>query len=213
MAAKRSDGRARPPRRRVAGLGRHAGEVRRRRAWRSSLLTATRGDAGRYRGHPPGRREHPGAVGAGRASAKAELRAAAAVLGVARGRRCSTIATSSSIAPSRDEVVAVIARHLRRVRPDVVVTFGPDGALRASRSHRDLPVHDGGDRRRGRPGVRRRRAPARRTSRTPCRSCTTSRGRHRRGRPIRRRSRRLTVDGRRRRTAGDAVAGMGDHDA
>ena len=94
------------------------------------------------------------------------------------------------------EAVAAIAGHLRRVRPDVVVTFGPDGAY----GHPDhiaisqfttaaivaaadpAFAFDGGD-----AAVRR----------MPCRSCTTSPGRNRRGRPTRQRSGRLvsTVDG------------------
>src|ERR1700751_1304396 len=45
------------------------------------LLTATRGDSGRYHGHRPGEPEHPGAVTLARIR-KTELRAAASVLGV-----------------------------------------------------------------------------------------------------------------------------------
>jgi LmbE family N-acetylglucosaminyl deacetylase len=90
-----------------------------------SLLTATPGDAGRYRGHPPGSQEHPGALGLA-GIREGELRAAAAVLGVGElellGYHDQQL---DHVAP--DGVVAVIARHLRRLRPDVVVTFGPDG--------------------------------------------------------------------------------------
>ena len=46
-----------------------------------SVLTATRGDAGRYRGHPPDHEAHPGAEALA-AIREGELRAAAAVLGV-----------------------------------------------------------------------------------------------------------------------------------
>ncbi len=91
----------------------------------ASLITATRGEGGRFRGHrdPP---EHPGpeALGVIRA---AELEAAAAALGIA----------DLTLLPYRDreldradprEVIAHLVFHLRRVRPHVVVTFGPDGA-------------------------------------------------------------------------------------
>jgi LmbE family N-acetylglucosaminyl deacetylase len=45
------------------------------------LLTATRGDGGRYRGLPPGDPQHPGPVALANIREK-ELRAAASVLGV-----------------------------------------------------------------------------------------------------------------------------------
>jgi LmbE family N-acetylglucosaminyl deacetylase len=90
------------------------------------LLTATRGDAGRYGTYRPGDPQHPGAEALG-VIREGELRAAASVLGV----------TDVAFLDYRDqqldrakpsEVIADIARHLRRVQPDVVVTFGPDGA-------------------------------------------------------------------------------------
>jgi LmbE family N-acetylglucosaminyl deacetylase len=90
-----------------------------------SLVTATRGEGGRFRGHrePP---EHPGAVALA-AIREAELRAAAAALGVA----------DLTLLDYRDgeldranpgELVMLLVGHLRRVRPHVAVTFGPDGA-------------------------------------------------------------------------------------
>jgi LmbE family N-acetylglucosaminyl deacetylase len=91
-----------------------------------SVLTATRGDGGRYRGYRPGDHRHPG-PSALATIREAELRAAASVLGVG----------DISLLDYRDQhldradpsvAVAAIARHLRRVRPDVVLTFGPDGA-------------------------------------------------------------------------------------
>jgi len=90
------------------------------------LLTATRGDAGRYRGHRPSDDGHPGP--AALASIREhELRAAASVLGV---RDVSLLEHGDQRLDSANprEVVEDIAGHLRRVRPDVVVTFGPDGA-------------------------------------------------------------------------------------
>ena len=70
--------------------------------------------------------QHPGPLALATIR-EAELRAAASVLGV----------RDVSLLDYRDqhldranprEAVADIAGHLRRVRPDVVVTFGPDGA-------------------------------------------------------------------------------------
>src|SRR5439155_8738782 len=56
-----------------------------------------------------------------------ELRAAAAVLGV---REVSLLDYSDQRLDRADprEAVSGIAGHLRRIRPDVVVTFVPDGA-------------------------------------------------------------------------------------
>ena len=51
-----------------------------------SVLTATRGDAGRYRGHPPGTLRASWCRWRSAGIREAELRAAAAVLGVARAR-------------------------------------------------------------------------------------------------------------------------------
>jgi LmbE family N-acetylglucosaminyl deacetylase len=90
------------------------------------LLTATRGDGGRYRNHQPGDAGHPG-PSALAAIRERELRAAASVLGV----------QDVALLDYRDrhldranpgQVVAAIVQHLRRVQPDVVITFGPDGA-------------------------------------------------------------------------------------
>jgi len=90
------------------------------------LLTATRGDSGRYRGHRAGDRRHPGPLALSTIR-EAELRAAASALGVHEvsllDHRDQGLAQAN---PRR--AVAGIAGHMRRVRPDVVVTFGPDGA-------------------------------------------------------------------------------------
>jgi LmbE family N-acetylglucosaminyl deacetylase len=90
------------------------------------LLTATRGDRGRYRGHRVDEPEHPGASALAKIR-EAELRAAASALGV---REVSLLDYPDQYLDRADprEAVAGIAGHLRRVRPDVVVTFGPDGA-------------------------------------------------------------------------------------
>jgi LmbE family N-acetylglucosaminyl deacetylase len=90
------------------------------------LLTATRGDAGRYHGHRPGDDQHPG-QGALAQIREAELRAAAAALGV---REVSLLDYHDAQLDRADprEAIASIVGHLRRIRPDVVLTFGPDGA-------------------------------------------------------------------------------------
>ena len=89
------------------------------------LITATRGESGSYRGHRAGV-EHPGALALGQIR-EAELRAAASVLGV---REVSLLDYRDRDLDRANpgEVVARIVSHVRRVRPDVVVTFGPDGA-------------------------------------------------------------------------------------
>jgi LmbE family N-acetylglucosaminyl deacetylase len=90
------------------------------------LLTATRGDRGCYRGHRAGDGEHPGQEALARLR-EVELRAAAAELGI---REVSLLDYPDQGLDRADprEAVAAIAGHLRRVRPDVVLTFGPDGA-------------------------------------------------------------------------------------
>src|SRR5262245_35973170 len=91
-----------------------------------SLLTATRGDGGRYRTFPAGHPEHPGSAALG-AIREAELRSAAAALGV---RDVALLDYPDRYLDRTDphEAIARIAGHLRRNRPDVVLTFGPDGA-------------------------------------------------------------------------------------
>jgi LmbE family N-acetylglucosaminyl deacetylase len=90
------------------------------------LVTATRGEGGRFRGHPRGDREHPGPLALANIR-EAELRAAATVLGV---REASFIDYHDQHLDRADprEAIGRIATALRRIRPDVVVTFGPDGA-------------------------------------------------------------------------------------
>ena len=90
------------------------------------VLTATRGDRGRFRGHPQGDPKHPGPEMLGEIR-EAELRKAAAVLGV---REVSFLDYHDQELDRADPAAAIgaIAGHIRRVRPDVVITFGPDGA-------------------------------------------------------------------------------------
>jgi LmbE family N-acetylglucosaminyl deacetylase len=91
-----------------------------------SLVTATRGDSGRYHGYPPGDPQHPGQSALANIR-ESELRAAAAVLGV---RDVSLLDYHDQHLDRADAraIISGIAGHLRRVQADVVVTFGPDGA-------------------------------------------------------------------------------------
>jgi LmbE family N-acetylglucosaminyl deacetylase len=86
------------------------------------VVTATRGERGRFGdgGESPG----PQVVGETR---EAELRAAARELGV---REVSVLDYPDGAVDRVDpaEATARIAGHLRRVRPHVVLTFGPEGA-------------------------------------------------------------------------------------
>ena len=125
------------------------------------LLTATRGDGGRYRGHRPDDPQHPGPLALAKIR-EAELRAAASVLGV---REVSLLDyhdqhldRADPRRGCREHCRAPEAGSARR-RRDV----RPRRRLRASGSHRDLAIHHGGHRRRGRRrvcGRRRRRGDA-----------------------------------------------------
>ena len=89
------------------------------------LVTATRGQRGRYKGIPPGE-GHPGPVAMARIR-EAELRAAAEVLGLRELRLLDYMDGELDQADPR-EAAGRIAAELRRARPQVVVTFGPEGA-------------------------------------------------------------------------------------
>jgi LmbE family N-acetylglucosaminyl deacetylase len=90
------------------------------------LLTATRGNAGRYQGHRHGDPGHPGREALGKIR-EAELRAAACALGLREVALLDYADQQLDRADSR-EAVQRIATEIRNVRPDVIVTFGPDGA-------------------------------------------------------------------------------------
>src|SRR5579884_952109 len=120
------------------------------------LVTATRGE----RGWTGERREYPGKEALGKRR-EAELRAAARVLGLCRVEFLDYVdGDLDQAAPT--EVVAKIVEQIRSVKPDVVVTFGPDGgyghpdhiaisqfttaalveaATPSAPSHRDLTPH------------------------------------------------------------------------
>ena len=85
------------------------------------LVTATRGERGRFGAE--GRNADPAVVGRVR---EAELRAAAEVLGV---REVSILGYGDGAVDTVEAATAIqeIASHIRRVRPHVVLTFGPEG--------------------------------------------------------------------------------------
>lgn len=91
----------------------------------TSLVTATRGQRGRYAGNMPGSPEHPGREALGRIR-EAELRAAAAELGVGDVTVLDHEDQVLDAADPREAVTAIVG-HLRRIRPQVVLTFAPDG--------------------------------------------------------------------------------------
>jgi LmbE family N-acetylglucosaminyl deacetylase len=86
------------------------------------LVTATRGERGRYGDN--GARPEPHVVGKAR---EAELLAAAKELGL---REVELLGYPDGALDTVDPTAAqeTIAGHLRRVKPQVVITFGPDGA-------------------------------------------------------------------------------------
>lgn len=85
------------------------------------LVTATRGERGRFGAEKCG---DPVEVGRVR---EAELRAAAAVLGV---REVAVLSYPDGAVDGVESAVAIrdIVAHIRRIRPHVVLTFGPEGA-------------------------------------------------------------------------------------
>lgn len=85
------------------------------------VLTATRGERGWF--GPPEQNPGPEALGRMR---ERELRAAAAVLGI---RQVSFLGYRDGDLDQADvaEAIAAIVTHVREVRPQVVVTFSPDG--------------------------------------------------------------------------------------
>src|SRR6187551_3268086 len=86
------------------------------------VVTATRGERGRFGDGV----ESPGPEIVGR-TREAELRAAANQLGV---REVSVLGYPDGGLErvNRAEIVQTVAGHIARIRPHVVITFGPDGA-------------------------------------------------------------------------------------
>jgi LmbE family N-acetylglucosaminyl deacetylase len=85
------------------------------------LLTAIRGECG-WQGNPA---EDPGPKALGTIR-EAELRAAAAVLGISEVQLLDYLDSDLDKASPQD-VIGRIVEHLRRIRPQGVITFGPDG--------------------------------------------------------------------------------------
>ena len=104
-----------------ATLARYAGE-----GAAVSVVTATNGEAGRYRGHPQDHPLHPGKEALSAIRVR-ELRAATATLGV---HELFLLGYPDKQLDRADPVEAAgrIAAAIRRARPQVVLTFGPDGA-------------------------------------------------------------------------------------
>jgi LmbE family N-acetylglucosaminyl deacetylase len=88
----------------------------------TSLIVATRGERGWWGNEE----EYPGLEAFGKRR-EAEVRAAAKVLGLRQVEFLDYVDGELDQADPA-EAIARIVGHLRRVRPDVVVTFGPDGA-------------------------------------------------------------------------------------
>lgn len=120
------------------------------------LVTATKGE----RGWPGDASDYPGEEALGKRR-KAELLAAAQVLGLRHVKMLDYIDGELDQAPAT-EVVGQIVEQIRWIRPEVVITFGPDGgyghpdhiaisqfttaalveaASSDSPYHRDLPPH------------------------------------------------------------------------
>lgn len=98
---------------------------------RCTLFCATDGDAGRASGIAVASREELGRI------RRAELLAATQLVGFA-----SVVTTGYAdgqlAAVDADELTERVVRFLRESRPDVVVTFGPEGAPNAHRDHRAI---------------------------------------------------------------------------
>ena len=90
------------------------------------LVTATRGERGRYCGLPRDDERHPGPAALAQIRER-ELRNAAAVLGIKEVSLLDYCDQQLDRAEPR-EVTGRLVHHMRRLRPDVVITFGPDGA-------------------------------------------------------------------------------------
>jgi len=92
----------------------------------TSLVTAKRGQRGRYRGHASEAPEHPGEEALA-SIREAELYAAAQVLGIGD---ISILDYRDQFLDQADarEAIRQIAGHIRRVRPHAVIAFAPDGA-------------------------------------------------------------------------------------
>lgn len=87
----------------------------------TSLLMATRGE----RGWPGAKDEYPGPAALGEIR-EAELRAAASILGIS-GLHFLPYQDGALDQVDPDQAQSLISHHIRRIRPQVVITFGPEG--------------------------------------------------------------------------------------
>ena len=90
------------------------------------VLSATSGQRGRYHGHPFGSAEHPGPQALGDIRER-ELRAAGVALGVHEVQLLDYEDQHLDRADPADAVGAIVT-YVRRVRPQVILTFAPDGS-------------------------------------------------------------------------------------
>jgi len=98
---------------------------------RCTLFVATDGDAGRTSGLQVGSREELGHI------RRSELHAAARVLGL-QSVDTPGYPDGALGAVDQDELIGRIVAHFRRERPQVVITFGPEGAPNAHGDHRAI---------------------------------------------------------------------------
>jgi LmbE family N-acetylglucosaminyl deacetylase len=96
---------------------------------RCTLLVATDGDAGKTSGLNVSSREELGRL------RRTELQKAAAILGVAKVE-CLGYPDGALGQVDQDELIGRIVAQLRLDRPDVVITFAPEGAPNHHRDHK-----------------------------------------------------------------------------
>ena len=103
----------------------------------TAVVSLTRGEAGQIRDAAVATRRTLGAVRA------KELAVAGAALGVDR-TTCLDLGDGRLGQCPLEDVAAVVGDVLGELEPDVVVTFGPDGGVRASRPRDVVPGDRGG---------------------------------------------------------------------
>lgn len=96
---------------------------------RCTLLVATDGDAGKTSGLKVKSREELGAL------RRRELEEAAGILGVAKVE-CLGYPDGALGQVDQDDLIGHIVAHIQMHRPDVVITFGPEGAPNEHRDHK-----------------------------------------------------------------------------
>lgn len=96
---------------------------------RCTLYCATDGQAGKTSGLPVNSAAELGAL------RRRELKAAADVLGIASVESPGH-PDGGLRGMDQDQLIAEIVRHIRRERPDVIITFGPEGAPNTHPDHR-----------------------------------------------------------------------------